>query len=278
MDRLEPIGFRFALERGVGLITLNRPSRLNSLTFEIYRELADFFPVLSEHPDVRAVIVTGEGRGFCSGGDVQDIIAELFARDARGMLAFTRVTGELIANVRRCRRPVIAAVNGVAVGAGAVLAAACDVRYFARSARIGFIFPKVGLSGADMGASFLLPRIVGLGHASELLFSGSVIDAEEAARIGLANRVYDDDQLLARARAFGDRLSEGPAFAHSITKQMIESEARMTLADAIESEAQAQALCMLHPDFREAFEANTGKRAPRFEGAPEPISAARKTP
>jgi enoyl-CoA hydratase/carnithine racemase len=270
MHTLSPTGFRFALERGVAQVTLSRPARLNSLTFEIYRELADFFVKLSDHPDVRAVLVTGEGRGFCSGGDVQGIIAELFARDAKGMLAFTRVTGELIANVRRCRRPVVAAVNGVAVGAGAVLAAACDVRYFARSARIGFIFPKVGLSGADMGASYLLPRIVGLGHASELLFSGDVIDADEAARIGLANRVFADDELLAKALAFAERLSDGPAFAHSITKQMIESEARMTLADAIESEAQAQALCMLHADFRTAYEANTRKVSPRFEGAPDP--------
>ncbi len=269
MPELSPTGFRFALERGVAKITLSRPARLNSLTFEIYQELADFFVKLSQHDQVRAVVVTGEGRGFCSGGDVQDIIAELFARDAKGMLAFTRVTGELIANVRRCRRPVIAAVNGVAVGAGAVLAAACDVRYFAKSARIGFIFPKVGLSGADMGASYLLPRIVGLGHASELLFSGAVIDADEAARIGLANRVYSDEELVPRAMSFADALAQGPAFAHSITKQMLESEARMGLADAIESEAQAQALCMLHPDFRTAYEANTRKLAPRYEGAPE---------
>jgi enoyl-CoA hydratase/carnithine racemase len=268
MTVLKATGFRFALERGVALITLSRPARLNSLTFEIYRELATFFNALSEHPEVRAVVLTGEGRGFCSGGDVQDIIAELFARDARGLLAFTRLTGELIANVRRCRRPVIAAVNGVAVGAGAVLAAACDVRYFAKSARIGFIFPKVGLSGADMGASYLLPRIVGLGHASELLFSGSIIDADEAARIGLANRVFADDEVLPRALAFATQLSEGPAFAHAMTKQMIESEARMSLAEAIESEAQAQALCMLHADFRTAYDSNLQKKPPHFEGAP----------
>ena len=268
MQELAPKGFRFSLEHGVGRITLSRPARLNSLTFEIYQELAAFFVTLSQRDEVRAVVITGEGRGFCSGGDVQDIIAELFKRDAKGMLDFTRVTGELIANVRRCRRPVIAAVNGVAVGAGAVLAAACDVRYFARSARIGFIFPKVGLSGADMGASFLLPRIVGLGHASELLFSGAVIDAEEAARIGLANRVFDDDALVGKAVAFAESLSEGPAFAHAMTKQMIESEARMTLAEAIESEAQAQALCMLHPDFRAAYDANTQKVSAKFEGAP----------
>lgn len=269
MEELSPKGFRFSLDRGVGRITLSRPARLNSLTFEIYQELAAFFVTLSQRDEVRAIVITGEGRGFCSGGDVQDIIAELFKRDAKGMLAFTRVTGELIANVRRCRRPVVAAVNGVAVGAGAVLAAACDVRYFAKSARIGFIFPKVGLSGADMGAAYLLPRIVGLGHASELLFSGAVIDADEAARIGLANRVFDDDALVAKANAFAESLAEGPAFAHAMTKQMLESEARMSLADAIESEAQAQALCMLHPDFRAAYDGNTKKLPPRFEGAPE---------
>jgi enoyl-CoA hydratase/carnithine racemase len=269
MAEPSPVGFLFQLDRGVAKITLNRPTRLNSLTFEIYRELAEWFDTLSSHPDVRSVVITGEGRGFCSGGDVQDIIAELFARDAKGLLAFTRMTGELIANVRRCRKPVIAAVNGVAVGAGAVLAAAADVRYFARSARIGFIFPKVGLCGADMGAAYLLPRIVGLGHASELLFSGAIIDADEAARIGLANRVYPDDELLDKAMAFALQLAQGPAFAHSMTKQMLESEARMGLAEAIESEAQAQALCMLHPDFRTAYEANSRKLVPRFEGAPQ---------
>lgn len=271
MAGLEPTGFRFELDRGVGTITLDRPARLNSLTFEIYQELEGFFGELERHPEVRAVVLTGEGRGFCSGGDVQGIIAELFARDISGLLDFTRVTGALIHSVRRLRRPVVAAVNGVAVGAGAVLAAACDVRYFARSGRIGFIFPQVGLSGADMGASYLLPRIVGLGHASELLFTGDVIDAEHAARIGLANRVLDDDKLLGEAKALALRFSRGPAFAHSITKQMLESEAQQSLAAALESEAQAQALCMAHPDFRAAFEANTARPrvAPRFLGAPE---------
>jgi enoyl-CoA hydratase/carnithine racemase len=267
----EPTHFRFDLTSGVGTITLSRPARLNALTFESYQELAAFFATLSHTDEVRSVLITGEGRGFCSGGDVQGIIAELFSRDAKGMLAFTRVTGELIANVRRCRKPVVAAVNGIAVGAGAVLASACDVRYFAKSARIGFIFPKVGLCGADMGATYLLPKIVGLGHASELLFSGAVIDAQEAARIGLANRVFEDTELLGAARTLATSWSEGPAFAHSMTKQMLESEAQMTLAQAIEAEAQAQALCMLHSDFRTAYEANTQKQAPRFEGSPRDV-------
>jgi enoyl-CoA hydratase/carnithine racemase len=269
-ETLSPRGFRFALERGVGVITLSRPARLNSLTFEIYQELGEFFPKLEREPAVRAVVITGEGRGFCSGGDVADIIAELFKRDMRGLVEFTRTTGALIANIRRVRRPVIAAVNGVAVGAGAVMAAACDLRIFAEGARIGFVFPKVGLSGADMGASYLLPRIVGLGRASELLFTGDLIDAHEAHRIGLANRVVPHEFVLAEAMELARRLAEGPAFAHAMTKQMLESEARMTLAEAIEAEAQAQAICMQHPDFRAAYDANVAKQPPRFEGAPEP--------
>jgi enoyl-CoA hydratase/carnithine racemase len=265
-----PTGFGFALARGVGTITLDRPARLNALTFEIYAELAAFFAELERHPDVRAVVVRGAGRAFCSGGDVSDIIAELFKRGVPELLAFTRATGALIANIRRLRRPVVAAVHGVAVGAGAVIAAACDVRLFADDARIGFIFPKVGLSGADMGATYLLPRIVGLGRASELLFTGDIIDAVEAHRIGLANRVVPVARLADEAAAFAQRLADGPAFAHAMTKQMLEGEARLTLADAIEAEAQAQALCMAHPDFREAYDANTGKRPPRFAGASAP--------
>src|SRR5438067_8459644 len=176
-----PSHFRFVLaDDGVGTLTLDRPRTLNSLTFESYAELRDFLPKLSDDDAVRAVVITGEGKGFCSGGDREAIIAELFARDMKGLLEFTRMTGALIRNLKRVRRPVIAAVNGVAVGAGAVIALACDVRIVARSARFGFIFPKVGLSGADMGASFLLPRVVGLGRANELLFSGDLISADEA--------------------------------------------------------------------------------------------------
>jgi enoyl-CoA hydratase/carnithine racemase len=198
-----PKTFRFSLEDGVGTITLDRPKSLNSLTFEIYEELRDFWPKLSETPEVGVVVITGEGRGFCSGGDRHDIIAELFARDMQGLLAFTRTTGALIRNIRRCRRPVIAAVNGVAVGAGAVIALACDIRIVAASARFGFVFPQVGLCGADMGAAYLLPRVVGLGRANEILFTGDLIGAEEALRIGLANRVVADGDALATARAGG---------------------------------------------------------------------------
>lgn len=269
---LSPTSFGLTLTAGVAEIVLDRPERLNALTFEVYQELAQTFRALNDVDAVRAVLITGKGRGFCSGGDVEGIIAELFARDARGLLQFTRVTGALIQSVRALRRPVVGAINGVAVGAGAVLAAACDLRIAAASARFGFIFPKVGLSGADMGAAFLLPRIVGHGAASELLFFGDVIDAQEAYRIGLVNRVVPDAECLPLARQWAERLARGPAFAHSVTKQMLESEHGMTLDQAIEAEAQAQAICMAHPDFRTAYDANKARTAPRFEGAPEPAA------
>lgn len=263
-----PRTFRFELDGGVGTITLSRPASLNSLTFEVYAELRDFLPALSAADEVRAVVVTGEGRGFCSGGDRQAIIAELFARDAAALLDFTRMTGALIRNLRRVRRPVVAAVNGVAVGAGAVIALACDVRIVARSARFGFVFPQVGLSGADMGAAYLLPRVVGLGRAHDLLYTGDLIGADEAFRIGLANRVVDDSEALPAALDYARKLAQGPAFAHAMTKQMIEDEHRMGLDDAIEAEAQAQAICMMHPDFRTAYDAIVARQPPRFRGAP----------
>jgi enoyl-CoA hydratase/carnithine racemase len=258
----KPKTFRFEVTDGVGVITLDRPKSLNSLTFEVYAELRDFCPRLSEAEDVRAVVLTGEGKGFCSGGDREAIIAELFSRDMQGLLQFTRMTGALIRNLRRVRRPVVAAVNGVAVGAGAVIALACDIRIAARTARFGYVFPQVGLCGADMGAAYLLPRVVGLGRANELLFTGELINAEEAYRIGLVNRVVDD--ALAESMAFAKKLANGPAFAHSMTKQMIEDEHTMTLDDAIEAEAQAQAICMMHPDFKTAYEANVRKETPKF--------------
>lgn len=261
---ISPKSFLLSLDNGVVTITLNRPDRLNALTFEVYQELADTFVAL-ENPEVRAVVITGAGRGFCSGGDVEGIIAELFSRDIRSLLDFTRVTGRLIQNIRQLRRPVIAAINGVAVGAGAVIAAACDLRIASKNARFGYIFPKVGLSGADMGASWLLPRIVGQGHASELLFFGDLIDVTHAERIGLVNRVVEDGPAaLALAQEWARRLAEGPAFAHSVTKQMLTSEQELSLAGAIEAEAQAQALCMAHPDFRIAYDANKRKEKPVF--------------
>ena len=264
-----PRTFTFAVDGGVATLTLDRPDRLNALTFEIYRELAETFEDLDRHDAIRAVVITGRGRGFCSGGDQDDIIKRLLGQDTPSLLAFTRATGRLIAAIRRCRRPVIAAVNGVAVGAGAVIAAACDLRIAAAGARFGFIFPKVGLCGADMGASYLLPRLVGLARASELLFFGDVIDAQAALAMGRVNRVVaDGDAALALAGEWAARLAAGPAFAHAMTKQMLESEARLSLAEAIEAEAQAQALCMQHPDFAEAHAAFKEKRSPRFAGAP----------
>ena len=262
---MEPETFRFDLEDGVGLVTLDRPDRLNALTFAIYAELRDFLAHLDTRRDVRAVVITGSGRAFCSGGDVEDIIGELFGRDMRGLLEFTRMTGALIRNIRALRRPVIAAVNGVAVGAGAVIALACDIRIASEKARFGFVFPQVGLCGADMGSAYLLPRVVGMGHASELLFTGDIIDAARAERIGLANRVVPVDQVVGEALAMARKLAAGPAFAHTMTKQMIEAEAGLDLAAAIEAEAEAQAICMQHPDFREAFDAWTEKRPPKFE-------------
>jgi enoyl-CoA hydratase/carnithine racemase len=247
--------FRYSVVSGVAEIVLDRPDRLNALTFAIYEELCDTFAALDHEEDVRSIMITGQGRAFCSGGDVEDIIGELFSRDMKGMLAFTRVTGALIENIRKVRRPVIAAVNGTAVGAGAVMALACDIRVASEKAKFGFIFPQVGLCGADMGAAYLLPRVVGLGRASELLFTGEIIGAAEAHRIGLVNRVVTPEQCVQTARELAQKLAAGPAFAHGMTKQMLESEHTMPLAAAIEAEAQAQAICMMHPDFRAAYDA-----------------------
>lgn len=267
---MKPTTFAFEIARGVATITLDRPKRLNALTFEVYKELAETFEQIDSHDEIRAVVITGRGKGFCSGGDQDDIIKHLLGQTTPELVAFTRATGRLIAAIRRCKRPVIGAINGVAVGAGAVIAAACDLRIASAAAKFGFIFPKVGLCGADMGATYLLPRIVGLGHASELLFFGEVIDAARAEQIGLVNRVVaDGDAAVKLATEWATRLASGPAFAHSMTKQMLESEFAMTLAPAIEAEAQAQALCMQHPDFGEAHAAFKEQRAPRFKGAPE---------
>ena len=267
---MKPTTFALEITKGVATITLDRPKRLNALTFEVYKELAETFEQLDSKDEIRAVVITGRGRGFCSGGDQDDIIKHLLGQTTPELVAFTRATGRLIAAMRRCRRPIIGAINGVAVGAGAVIAAACDLRIAAANAKFGYIFPKVGLCGADMGATYLLPRIVGLGHASELLFFGEVIDAARALEIGLVNRLVGDGEEAVRlATEWATKLAQGPAFAHAMTKQMIESEFAMTLAQAIEAEAQAQALCMQHPDFAEAHAAFKDERAPKFKGSPE---------
>lgn len=250
---------------GVATITLNRPERLNALTFEVYRELTDTFAALRMEPEVRTVVITGAGRAFCSGGDVHDIIGELFSRDMEGLLEFTRMTCELIANIRALPKPVIASLNGTTAGAGACIALAADMRIASEEAKIAFLFVKVGLSGADMGAAYLLPRVIGLAKATELLYTGDFISAAEAERIGLYNRVVTGDQLAATVREFAERLARGPAFALAKTKEMLDREANLNLEAALECEAQAQAICMQHPDYREAYEAFVAKRTPKFE-------------
>ena len=262
----EPKSFEYVLDvaTGVATITLNRPERLNALTFEAYDELRRAFRVLSDEEDARVVVITGAGRGFCSGGDVEDIIGRLFERDMRGLLEFTRMTCDLILAMRRCRKPVIGALNGTVAGAGAVIATACDIRIGAESAKIAYLFTRVGLSGADMGAAWMLPRIVGLGKASELLMTGEFISAEEAHRVGLYNKVVPDGEALQSATELAEKLAGGPAFALEITKDALNREASMDLASALEAEAQIQAALMLHPDFRESYEAFVEKRDPHF--------------
>jgi enoyl-CoA hydratase/carnithine racemase len=252
-------------ENGVATITLNRPERLNALTFEVYRELTETFRALRSETDVRTVVITGAGRAFCSGGDVHDIIGELFSRDMEGLLEFTRMTCALVANIRALPRPVIASLNGTTAGAGACIALASDIRIASEEAKIAFLFVKVGLSGADMGAAYLLPRVVGLAKATELLYTGDFISAAEAERIGLYNRVVPAEQLATTTSEFAERLARGPAFALAKTKEMLDREANMSLEAALECEAQAQAICMQHPDYREAYEAFVAKRAPKFE-------------
>jgi enoyl-CoA hydratase/carnithine racemase len=263
---IRPTSFRYEASNGVATITLDRPDRINALTFEIYAELRDTFRALTDEKDVRAVVLRGEGpRGFCSGGDVEDIIGELFSRDMRGLLEFTRMTGALVHAIRTTRPPVVAALHNVVCGAGAVIALACDVRIGAPDTRIAYLFPKVGLSGADMGAAYLLPRIVGLGRATELLLTGEFVKAERAEQIGLLNRIVPAEKLREEAHAFAQALADGPHFAHSMTKRMLEYEGHVDFTTGIEAEAQAQAICMQHPDFREAYDAWKEKRAPRFE-------------
>ncbi len=252
-------------EQGIATITLNRPERLNALTFEVYRELTDMFAALRDERDVRVVVITGAGRAFCSGGDVHDIIGELFSRDMEGLLEFTRMTCELIQNIRALPKPVIASLNGTTAGAGACIALASDLRIASEHARIAFLFVKVGLAGTDMLASYLLPRVVGLSKATEILYTGDFVTAAEAERIGLYNRVVPADELQTATREFAESLARGPAFALGKTKEMLNRELHMDLAAALESEAQAQAICMQHPDYREAYEAFVARREAKFK-------------
>ncbi len=261
-----PSSFRFEVRDQVGLITLNRPEQLNALTFEVYAELRDLFRDLERDSSVKSVVITGEGRGFCSGGDVNSIIGELFSRDMPGLVEFTRMTCDLIRNMRALRKPIIAALNGTAAGAGSVIALASDLRVASEKAKIAFLFVKVGLAGADMGAAFLLPRIVGVGRATELLMFGDAIDAATAERYGLYNKVVPPERVLEESLAWAKRLAEGPTFALGMTKELLNGELSMDLWNALDNEARAQAVCMQTKDFREAYEAFTEKRPARFTG------------
>ena len=261
---LSPKTFLYDEHESVATITLNRPERLNALTFEVYRELTETFAALRAEESVRAVVITGAGRAFCSGGDVRDIIGELFKQDMEGLLEFTRMTCELVRNIRALPKPVIASLNGTTAGAGACIALASDIRIASTEAKIAFLFVRVGLSGADMGAAFLLPRVVGLTKATELLYTGDFILAEEAQRIGLYNRVVSPEELVDTTRVLAERLARGPAFALSVTKEMLNREMDVSFDTALELEAQAQAICMQHPDYHEAYDAFVEKREPVF--------------
>jgi enoyl-CoA hydratase/carnithine racemase len=264
---IEPKSFLYECdaETGVAAITLNRPDRLNALTFEIYRELAATFRALDTEPDVRAIILTGRGRAFCTGGDVEDIIGALLGKPIDELLAFTRATCELILSIRECRRPVVAALNGTVAGAGAVIAAAADFRVAATTAKIAFLFTRVGLTGADMGAGWLLPRLVGEAQARRLLMLGEFISATEAHAIGLYTSVFEPEVAVTEARALALRLAKGPSFALGVTKQALNREAALDLRTALDNEAELQAICMQSPNFAEAHRAFLEKREARFQ-------------
>lgn len=248
----------------IARITFDRPETLNSLTLEVYAELRDTIAVLNHNDDIRAVIITGQGRGFCSGGDVEEIIGQLLSWRGKGLTEFTRMTGELTRNICELRKPVIAALNGVTAGAGAVIALASDFRIAAEGIKLAFLFTKVGLTGADMGVSWLLPRIVGTARALEILYLGEPITAERAEQIGLVNRVVKREDLARESLALARKLAAGPSFAMGMTKVQIYNEWNMALPAAIESEAQAQAICMLTEEFEEGYRAFKEKRPPQF--------------
>src|SRR6266849_7325479 len=258
--------FLYEVNDGVATLTLNRPEVMNALTFEIYAKLRDLFEALRSDDSVRVVVLTGAGDNFCSGGDVHEIIGELLKRDMKEHLEFTRMTGAVVRNMRLLDKPIIAALNGMTAGAGAVIALASDLRIASDSARFAFLFTKVGLTGADMGAGYLLPRVVGMGRAFELLLLGDTIAATTAERYGLVNRVVSHDELLPSAKAWAERLAQGPTLAISMTKHLINHELSMDLASAIEAEAQAQALMLMGEDHQRFFEAFKSKEKPKFTG------------
>lgn len=258
--------FRFDVEDGVATVVFDRPERLNALTFDVYADLRDLLGEIEHRGDVSVLVITGEGRGFCSGGDVDEIIGALQGSGTKRLLEFARLTGSVVEAMRRVPVPVIAAVNGVAAGAGSVIALAADLRILARSATFHFLFTKVGLSGADMGSAYLLPRVVGLGRASEMLLLGDPVDADEALRSGLANRVVDDAALMEETGTIAARLASGPTMAYGVTKTLLSRELDMDLASSIELEAYTQALMMTSDDHAEFYEAFTNKRDPEWRG------------
>ncbi len=258
--------FLWSVKGAVATITLNRPERKNPLSFDSYAELRDLFGALKYATDVHAVVVTGAGDNFCSGGDVHEIIGPLVQLAAPELLMFTRMTGDLVKTMRACPQPIVAAIDGVCAGAGAIVAMASDLRLGTARSKTAFLFNRVGLAGCDMGACAMLPRLIGQGRASELLYTGRALGGEEGERWGFYNRIVEPAALLAEAQALAQSLSEGPTFANGITKTMLHQEWAMTIDQAIEAEAQAQALCMLTGDFRRAYEAFVAKQRPVFEG------------
>ena len=266
MAGFKPRHFNWHTENNVGIVSLSRPERKNPLTFESYAELRDMFRALAYADDIGSIVITSNGGNFCSGGDVHDIIEPLTKMDMKGLLRFTRMTGDLVKAMISCGKPIVAAVDGVCVGAGAVIAMASDIRYASPQAKTAFLFTRVGLAGCDMGACAMLPRIIGQGRAAELLYSGRAMTASQGEQWGFYNRLYEADQLEKKALSFARVLADGPTFAHGITKTQLNQEWSMGLEQAIEAEAQAQAICMQTRDFERAYRAFVNKQQPAFRG------------
>ena len=263
---LAPRHFGWVIEGKVGVITLNRPERKNPLTFESYAELRDLFVLLARVDDVRAIVMQGSGGNFCSGGDVHEIIGPLTRMTMPDLLTFTRMTGDLVKAMRACPQPIVSAIDGVCAGAGAIIAMASDLRIGTAASKVAFLFSRVGLAGCDMGACSVLPRIIGQGRASELLFTGRSMSGDEALAWGFYNRIARSDDLSAQAVGWAAEIAAGPTFGHAMTKRMLHQEWAMGVDEAIESEAQAQAICMMTQDFHRAYEAFAAKTRPVFEG------------
>jgi enoyl-CoA hydratase/carnithine racemase len=258
--------FQFEVSSAVATITLNRPERKNPLTFESYAELRDLFLTMAHADDVKVVVLNGAGENFCSGGDVHEIIGPLTKLDMPGLLAFTQMTGDLVKAMRACPQPIVAAIDGICVGAGAILALASDIRFGTARSKTAFLFTRVGLAGCDMGACAMLPRVIGQGRAAELLYTGRNLTGDEAERWGFFNRLCAPEALLKEARALAAELAAGPTFAHGMTKKMLHQEWNMGVDEAIDAEAQAQAICMATNDFHRAYHAFVAKQKPEFKG------------